>query len=244
MIAAALAGFDASNAAFPFMAAAAMELDGIPGRIFRISFSGELAYEVAVPARHATRAWQALLRAGEPCGLRPYGLDALNTLRIEKGHITGAELNGNTSASDLGFGRMLKKSGDFVGRVLSRRAAISSPQRLQLVGIRALDPGRRLRNGMHLVEPAAPAASLGYITSSTPATEHGGWLGLALLANGTARIDSPALALCVRSRMRAAARHSCGRNARRPLHPRAGRPPRSPPPPRPPRRLRRPQWSD
>lgn len=194
VIAAALAGFDASNAAFPFMAAAAMELDGIPGRIFRISFSGELAYEVAVPARHATRAWQALLRAGEPCGLRPYGLDALNTLRIEKGHITGAELNGNTSASDLGFGRMLKKSGDFVGRVLSRRAAISSPQRLQLVGIRALDPGRRLRNGMHLVEPAAPAASLGYITSSTPATEHGGWLGLALLANGTARIGGQLLA--------------------------------------------------
>ncbi len=187
VLAAALPGFDVSNAAFPFMAAAAMELDGIPGRIFRISFSGELAYEVAVPARHAASAWQALLRAGEPLGLRPYGLDALNTLRIEKGHITGAELNGNTSAADLGFGRMLKKTGNFVGRTLSQRAGMCSPERLQLVGIRPVDPARRLRNGMHLVEPSAPLASLGYITSSTPATQMEGWLGLALLANGAAR---------------------------------------------------------
>jgi sarcosine oxidase subunit alpha len=195
LIAAALPGFDASSAAFPFMAAGAMELEGISGRIFRISFSGELAYELAVPARHATRAWQALLQAGEPYELRPYGLDALNTLRIEKGHITGAELNGNTSAADLGFGRMLKKSGDFVGRVLSQRPGLSSPERLQLVGIHPLDPARRLRNGMHLVQPAAPAVSLGYITSSTPATQQGGWLGLALLANGTARIGAQLLAV-------------------------------------------------
>jgi methylglutamate dehydrogenase subunit C len=195
VIGAALTGFDASNAAFPFMAAAAMELEGIPGRIFRISFSGELAYELAVPARHATRAWRALLRAGEPCGLRPYGLDALNTLRIEKGHITGAELNGNTSAADLGFGRMLKRTGDFVGRVLGQRAGMNSPERLQLVGIRPVDPARRLRNGMHLVEPAAPTASLGYITSSTPATQHSGWLGLALLANGSARSGAQLLAV-------------------------------------------------
>ncbi len=190
VIAAALTGFDASNAAFPFMAAAAMELDGIGGRIFRISFSGELAYEVAVPARHATRAWLALLKAGALFGLRPYGLDALNTLRIEKGHITGAELNGNTTAADLGFARMLKKSGDYVGRALSQRPGLLAPERLQLVGVRAPDPQRRLRNGMQLVAPAAPAESLGYLTSSTPATEAEGWVGLALLSGGTARIGS------------------------------------------------------
>ena len=153
VVAAAVSGVDASNAAFPFMAAAPMELAGIAGRLFRISFSGELAYEVAVPARYAELAWTALLRAGEPHGLRPYGLDALNTLRIEKGHVTGAELNGNTSAADLGFGRMLKKSGDFVGRLLAQRPGMVAPERLQLVGIRALEPGRRLRNGMQLVDP-------------------------------------------------------------------------------------------
>ncbi|HEY1492799.1 MAG TPA: aminomethyltransferase family protein, partial [Steroidobacteraceae bacterium] len=190
VIAAALTGFDASNAAFPFMAAATMTVDGIAGRIFRISFSGELAYEVAVPARHATPAWLALLKAGEPFGLRPYGLDALNTLRIEKGHITGAELNGNTTAADLGFGRMLKKSGDFVGRVLSQRPGMLGGDRLQLVGVRTLDSSRRLRNGMQLVAGAARGASLGYLTSSTPATQEAGWVGLALLSGGTARIGT------------------------------------------------------
>jgi sarcosine oxidase subunit alpha len=172
-----------------------MELAGIAGRIFRISFSGELAYEVAVPARHARQAWLALLRAGEPCGLRPYGLDALNTLRIEKGHVTGAELNGNTSAADLGFGRMLKKSGDFVGRALSERPGMLAGERLQLVGVRPLDTSRRLRNGMQLVAGAAPSASLGYLTSSTPATQQAGWVGLALLSGGAAHIGTELLAV-------------------------------------------------
>jgi sarcosine oxidase subunit alpha len=194
VIAAALGSFDASNEAFPFMAAAAMNLDGIAGRIFRISFSGELAYEVAVPARYAAAAWAALLRAGEPYGLRPYGLDALNTLRIEKGHITAAELNGNTSAADLGFGRMLKKSGDFIGRTLAQRPGMLAAERLQLVGLHPLDAHLRLRNGMQLVAAADPTASLGYITSCTPATAPAGWVGLALLSGGAARIGTPLLA--------------------------------------------------
>ena len=107
-----VSGLDVSNAAFPFMAAADVKVAGIAGRLFRISFSGELAFELAVPARHALKAWLALLAAGGDMGLAPYGLDALNTLRIEKGHVTGAELNGNTSAGDLGFGRMLRAGGD------------------------------------------------------------------------------------------------------------------------------------
>lgn len=148
-----------------------------------------------MPAREATRAWTALLAAGEPYGLRPYGLDALNTLRIEKGHITGAELNGNTNASDLGFGRMLKKGGDFIGRVLAQRPGMTAAQRLQLVGVRPLDRERRLRNGMQLLEPAGADASLGYITSCTPATDGGGWMGLALLSAGPARIGGQLLAV-------------------------------------------------
>ncbi len=195
VIAAALPDLDVSNVALPFMAAATIMLAGVPGRLFRISFSGELAYELAVPAREATRAWTALLAAGEPYGLRPYGLDALNTLRIEKGHITGAELNGNTNASDLGFGRMLKKGGDFIGRVLAQRPGMTAAQRLQLVGVRPLDRERRLRNGMQLLEPAGADASLGYITSCTPATDGGGWMGLALLSAGPARIGGQLLAV-------------------------------------------------
>ena len=190
VLAAALPDTDLSSEALPFMAAAAVDIDGIAGRLFRISFSGELAYELAVPARFALSAWEALLAAGEPHGIRPYGLDALNTLRIEKGHVTGAELNGNTNADDLGFARMLKKQGDFIGRVLAQRPAMQAAERLQLVGVRPRQSAQRLRNGMQVVSPAAPHTSLGYVTSSTPSVEHGGWVGLALIAGGRRRLGA------------------------------------------------------
>jgi methylglutamate dehydrogenase subunit C len=185
-----VAGIDLANAAFPFMAAADAVIAGVPGRVFRISFSGELAYELAVPGSHALHVWRTTLTAGEPYGIRPYGLDALNTLRIEKGHVTGAELNGNTTASDLGFERMMKKEGDFVGRVLSRRPALSSPARLQLVGVRPVERRARLRNGSHLIEQRGDGASLGYVTSATPGVELEGWVGLALLEGGRRRIGT------------------------------------------------------
>ena len=181
---------DLTNAAFPFMAVAEARIAGIAGRLFRISFSGELAYELAVPAGAARTAWEAVLAAGRRFGIRPYGLDALNTLRIEKGHVTTAELNGNTTADDLGLQRMLKKSGDFIGRALAARPGLTAPERLQLVGVRPVDRTRRLRNGMHLVAPESPAASLGYVTSSTPSVELEGWAGLALLAGGRQRIGA------------------------------------------------------
>lgn len=175
---------DLGNAAFPFMAAAAARVAGIAGRVFRISFSGELAYELAVPAQHAAGVWAVLLEAGRVSGIRPYGLDALNTLRIEKGHVTTAELNGNTTADDLGMQRLLKARGDFVGRTLAQRPGLTAPERLQLVGVRPVDRSRRLRNGTQLVMPAASDRSLGYITSCTPSTELGSWVGLALVSAG------------------------------------------------------------
>jgi sarcosine oxidase subunit alpha len=172
------------------MAVAEAKIAGVSGRVFRISFSGELAYELAVPAAAARSVWEAVLEAGRPLGIRPYGLDALNTLRIEKGHVTTAELNGNTTADDLGFQRMVKKSGDFIGRALAGRPALSAADRLQLVGVRPLDRAQRLRNGMHLLAPEAGSASLGYVTSSTPSVELEGWVGLALLAGGRQRIGT------------------------------------------------------
>jgi sarcosine oxidase subunit alpha len=181
---------DLANAAFPFMAAAETVVAGVPGRLFRISFSGELGYELAVPARTAATVWAALLAAGRPEGLRVYGLDALNTLRIEKGHVTGAELNGNTTAADLGLGRLLKTRGDFVGRTLATRPALAGPGRLELVGLRPVAAGGRLRNGAQLLDPAAPATPLGYVTSSTPSVARPGWVGLALVADGRARLGA------------------------------------------------------
>jgi len=184
VVTALVADLDLSGQAFPFMAASAATIAGVAGRVFRISFSGELAYELAVPARHGLQVWLAVLAAGRPFGIRPYGLDALNTLRIEKGHVTGAEMNGNTSADDLGFGRMLKPQADFIGRELSQRAGLHAPDRLQLVGVRPVNRKRRLRNGAHLVAAKARTVSLGYVTSSTPSTELEGWVGLALLEGG------------------------------------------------------------
>lgn len=188
VVAALVAGLDLSNEAFPFMAASAATIAGVAGRVFRISFSGELAYELALPAAHALKAWSAVLEAGKPFRIAPYGLEALNTLRIEKGHVTGAELNGNTSADDLGFQRMLKKHGDFIGRALSQRAGLTAPDRLQLVGVRPLERRHRLRNGLQLVAPQARTTSLGYVTSSTPSVELDGWVGLALVAGGRQRL--------------------------------------------------------
>ncbi len=188
VVAAVIAGLDLSNEAFPFMAASVATIAGVAGRVFRISFSGELAYELAVPAGQALAAWSAVLEAGKRFGIAPYGLDALNTLRIEKGHVTGAELNGNTSADDLGMQRMLKKHGDFIGRALSQRSGLTAPERLQLVGVRPRARAQRLRNGLQLVAPEARTTTLGYVTSSTPSVESDGWVGLALVAGGRQRL--------------------------------------------------------
>jgi len=188
VVAQVVSGVELSNEIFPFMAVSAAGIAGITGRLFRISFSGELGYEVAVPAEHALTAWAALLEAGRPCGIRPYGLDALNSLRIEKGHVTSAELNGNTTADDLGFQRMLKHQGDFIGCALGQRTGLVAPERLQLVGVRPVARTVRLRNGTQLVAREDRTRSLGYVTSSTPSVELPGWVGLALVAGGRARI--------------------------------------------------------
>jgi sarcosine oxidase subunit alpha len=186
---------DLSNAAVPFMAALPARIAGVSGRLFRISFSGELAYEVAVPADRADEAWNALLEAGRPLGALPYGVDALNTLRIEKGHVTTAELDGNTTAHDLGFERMLKADGDYVGRVLARRPGLTAPTRRQLVGLRPTRTGAKLVAGAILVEPGAPTSNIGDVTSCTPSVLVEGWVGLGLLAGGRARIGSRLLAV-------------------------------------------------
>jgi sarcosine oxidase subunit alpha len=188
-------GLGLSNEGFPFMAAGEAEIAGVPGRLFRISFSGELAYEVSVPTGYALHVWETILGAGEPFGIRAYGLDALNVMRIEKGHVAGSELNGQTTAADLGLGKMLKTNGDFIGKVLSQRPGLTDPNRLQLVGLHPLDNAKRLRNGAHLVSGAEPTRSQGVLTAVCRASEgpHD-WIGLALLEGGHARIGETLVA--------------------------------------------------
>jgi sarcosine oxidase subunit alpha len=183
-------GADLSNEALPFMGLTDATIGGCPVRIYRVSFSGELAYEVATPAGHAERVWETILAAGAPVGMVPYGLEALNLLRVEKGHVTGAEINGQTTARDLGMERMLKKSGDFVGRVNAARPGLMDPNRPRLVGIRALtqDFDKRLRGGAHIIADADGTASLGWVTSMTRSVELDRWIGLAMIRGGADRI--------------------------------------------------------
>ncbi|MSP49478.1 MAG: sarcosine oxidase subunit alpha family protein [Alphaproteobacteria bacterium] len=183
-------GLDLSNEAFPFMGVGDGTVAGCPVRIYRVSFSGEMAYEVATPAGYGERVWEAILEAGKPHGILPYGLEALGLLRIEKGHVAGPELNGQTTARDLGFDKMIKKKGDFIGRVSADRPRLLDPDRPRLVGIRAVDPSfeRRLRGGAHMVEKAASTNSLGWVTSITRSVELERWLGLAMIRRGPERI--------------------------------------------------------
>jgi len=174
---------DVSNAGLPFMATIEAEIAGMPVRIFRISFSGEMAFEIAVSASHGAALAAAFLDAGAV----PYGLEALNVLRLEKGHPVGAELNGQTTAADLGLGGMLSKKKDFVGRVLAQRPALLDPGRETLVGVRPRIAGASLQAGSHLIPAGTSAVAAndrGHITSAAYSATLGHWIGLALLAGG------------------------------------------------------------
>jgi sarcosine oxidase subunit alpha len=182
---------DVGNDAFPYMACGPAVLrDGTRGRLFRISFSGELAYELAVPAQHGESLMQHLVETGGDLGAVPYGLEALNVLRIEKGHMTGSELTGQTTAHDLGLERMLSTKKDFIGATLARRAHLVDPSRPRLVGLRTVDKQATLSGGMHLIarDAARNAANdAGYVTSVAYSPLVGQWIGLGLLARGPER---------------------------------------------------------
>ena len=182
-------GLDLSNEAFPFMAVGDGTVQGVPVRVFRISFSGEMAYEIATPAGYAERVWIAVIEAGQEFGIVPYGVEALGLLRIEKGHVAGSELNGQTTAADLGLARMMKKRGDYIGRALAQRPGLTDPARPRLVGVRAARREATLRAGAHLIEPGT-TASLGWVTSVTRSVELDGWIGLAMLSHAETRVGT------------------------------------------------------
>lgn len=164
---------------------------GVQARVFRLSFSGERAYEIAVPAQYGDAAIRAIMAAGEAFGITPYGTEALGVMRIEKGHASGPELNGQTTAHDLGLGRMLSKKKDFIGKAMALRPALTDAGRSRLVGITPCDPAQRLRAGAHILPPDKPALAAhdqGWVTSVAHSPECGHWIGLALVAHGPERI--------------------------------------------------------
>src|SRR5688572_15161194 len=163
---------------------------GIPARVFRISFSGELSYEVNVPADYGQAAWECLLAAGKPYGIVLYGTEAMGVMRIEKGHVAGMELDGRTTPDDLGLGNLLSTRKDFVGKRSLKLAAQAAPARKQLVGLTSADAKTPIPRGAQLVaDPGAPLPNpiLGHVTSTcwSPTLEQP--IALALLADGRAR---------------------------------------------------------
>ena len=183
---------DISNAAFPFMACGDVTVcGGLRARLFRISFSGELAYEIAVPARFGDGFIRALVAAGQAFDAVVYGTEALGVMRIEKGHPAGNELNGTTSALNLGMGAMVSKTKDSIGAILSQRDGMTGDGTLTLVGLRPVDGGARILAGSHLIAAGAKAVAQnddGYLTSVAYSPTLGHDIALGFLRNGAQRM--------------------------------------------------------
>lgn len=194
---------DLSNEAFPFMSASEARIAGIDGRIFRISFSGELAYELMVPADYGPALWERLLATGQDLNVGQYGLEALANMRIEKGHVAGAELNGRTSAHDLGLGGFLSKKKNFIGKALALRPDLISPDRMRLVGVLPVDGKSSLPIGAHLISEEISNGklehkiydSLGYVTSFGYSPELNSPVAQALVIGGLERYEGKILTL-------------------------------------------------
>ncbi|MDR7300426.1 2Fe-2S iron-sulfur cluster-binding protein [Haloactinomyces albus] len=185
---------DVSAEAFGFMEFRETTLhNGIPARISRISFSGELAFEVNVPAWSGLAAWEAIAEAGADLGITPYGTEAMHVLRAEKGFvIVGQDTDGTVTPLDLGMDRVVSRRKDFIGKRSFARPDTARTDRKQLVGLLPVDPEKLLPEGAHLVAPDAPrqppVPMLGHVTSSYRSPALGRTFALALITEGTHRL--------------------------------------------------------
>ncbi|MFI0542839.1 sarcosine oxidase subunit alpha family protein [Streptomyces sp. WSLK1-3] len=184
---------DLSNEAFPFMAFRETTLaSGVPARICRISFSGELAYEINVAAWYGLSVWEEVDAVGRPYGITPYGTETMHVLRAEKGYIiVGQDTDGTVTPQDAGMGWVVSRQKDFIGKRSFSRADTSRPDRKQLVGLLPADGTTRLPEGTQLVAPdvdleSVPVPMLGHVTSSYHSPALGRPFALALVAGGQA----------------------------------------------------------
>lgn len=181
---------DVSNEAFGFMTWQDAEVAGIPARVCRISFSGELAYEINVPSWHGPALWQSIVDQG----VTPYGTETMHVLRAEKGYpIIGQDTDGTVTPQDLGMSwAVSKKKADFLGKRSFARAENNRPDRKHLVGLLPADPSVLLPEGSQLIEsevvPEPPVRMLGHVTSSYDSAALGRTFALAMVRSGRERI--------------------------------------------------------
>ncbi len=182
---------DISDAAFPYMACGNITVKGTRARLFRISFSGELAYEIAVPTRYGDAMIRALMEAGREFDAVAYGTESLGVMRVEKGHVAGNELNGQTTALNMGLGKMVSKKKDAIGMILSQREGLTAEDGLRIVGVKPVDPTQPLTAGSHFLgqgKAAIAANDDGWLTSVVYSPHVGSSIALGYLKNGSARI--------------------------------------------------------
>ena len=178
--------------ALPFMAMAEGRVAEIPARVFRISFSGEVSFEINVAARYGMALWNALMTAGEKYGITPYGTEAMHVLRAEKGYIiAGQETDGTVTPIDLGLERMVSKKKDFIGKRSLSRSDTAREDRKQLVGLLTEDESEVLPEGVQIVaepRPMPPMEMIGHVTSSYYSANVGRSIALALIRSGRSRV--------------------------------------------------------
>jgi sarcosine oxidase subunit alpha len=192
-----LSDLDLSTETFPHMSWQEGTVAGVPARIFRISFTGELSYEINVPAGQGLSVWETLFRHGEKYGITPYGTEAMHVLRAEKGFIiVGQETDGSVTPLDLGMDWIVSKQKDFIGRRSLARPDMAKPDRPQLVGLLTQDPKVVLPEGGALVEamrPETPVPMIGHVTSSYWSPNCGRSIALALVRGGRGRLGTTVL---------------------------------------------------
>lgn len=185
---------DLSPAAFPFMSFRDGVVAGLPARVARVSFTGELSFEVNVRPRDLPAVWEAALAAGAGFGIMPVGSEANHVLRVEKGFLSlGHEVDGTVDPHDLGLSWLMSATKpDYLGkRSVELRRAAGKPRR-ELVGFRPLDPRRQVPEGAPLTAGGRRAASEGFVTACVRSVVEDRWLGLALLLDGRRRIGARA----------------------------------------------------
>ena len=184
VLSAAVDDTDVSNEALAFMGYTEATIGGMPVRIFRITFSGELAYEIHMPAGFGMSVWEQVLESGKPWDIIPYGTEAMSVLRIEKGHVVGSELDGRTVPADFGFDRMQRPNSDFIGRRSLERTALGAKTRRTLVGLMASDRKTHIPRGAQLVvsgDAETTKPMVGHVTSTCYSPNLEAEIALALL---------------------------------------------------------------
>jgi sarcosine oxidase subunit alpha len=187
-----LVDLDLDPATFPHMSMREGRVLGAPARIFRISFTGEIGYEIQVPAGYGLGLWQHCIEVGAKHGITPYGTEAMHVLRAEKGYIiTGQDTDGTVTPFDVGMGWIVsKQKPDFIGKRSLARADMARPDRKQLVGLLPDDPQVVLEEGAQIVATpgsTTPMAMVGHVTSSYRSPNLGRGFALALVARGRER---------------------------------------------------------